>query len=100
MIPRYLTVDGMLSGTGVRDSIAGGYLDPLQLGLDEDFVNRIEQWLLRYENAHFNGFEDEDECTRLDQFGLQLSCELQGVFPQSKIEYFSHARQIKLPISS
>jgi hypothetical protein len=95
MNPRYLTVDGMLSGTGVRNSIEGGYIDPAKLGLSVSTVSRIKQWLARYEDAHYAGF-GESECTTLDQEGISISEELQAALPEYKVEYFSHARQTKM----
>ena len=100
MKPRYLTVDGMLSGTGIRDSVAGGYIEPLKLGLPKSFVERVEQWLRRYENAHYTGFEDKTDCTVLDREGISISVELQEKLPQSKVEYYSHFLAAKLPIST
>ncbi len=57
---KYLTVDGLLSGTGIRNSIEGGYIDPRALGISRDLVSRIEGWLRLYEEAHFDGFSDSD----------------------------------------
>jgi hypothetical protein len=101
MTPRYLTVDGMLSGTGLRDSVAGGYLEPLQLGLSDVLVERIGRWLAEYENGHYAGFEDRAETEALDKEGISISVEVQRELPQSKVEYYSHALQtkVRLPIS-
>jgi hypothetical protein len=49
---RYLTIDGMLSGTGIRDSLAGGYLDLEEVGLSLELVQRIQKWVIEYETAH------------------------------------------------
>jgi hypothetical protein len=46
---RYLTIDGMCSGTGIRDSVTGGYICPSELGLSEGLVARIDRWVKRYE---------------------------------------------------
>jgi hypothetical protein len=48
---RYLTVDGMLSGTGIRDSLTGKYLDPSEVGFSPELIRRIEKWLIDYETA-------------------------------------------------
>lgn len=66
MTHRYLTVDGMLSGTGLRDSVEGGYLNPKEIGLSNVLTGRIGRWLTRYENAHYAGFEDRSEYETLD----------------------------------
>lgn len=94
----YLTVDGMLSGTGVRDSVEGGYIALPKLGLPVALVERIEKWVNRYEEAHYAGFNDSKENELLDQEGIALSKLLQQSLPETKIEYFSHARCVKLPL--
>lgn len=88
----------MLSGTGVRDSVAGGYIDPANLGLSDSVIARIKQWLTQYENAHYAGFEDKAECVNLDQEGISISMEVQLALPESKVEYYSHAKNAKLPL--
>lgn len=93
---KYLTVDGMLSGTGIRDSVEGGYIDLQKLGLPVTLVERIEKWVRRYEEAHYAGFDDDGETELLDQEGIALSSLLQQSLPQAKVEYFSHARGTKL----
>jgi hypothetical protein len=98
MQDRYLTVDGMLSGTGIRNSVAGGYIDPKKLGLSEDLITEIARWLSQYEEEHFAGFEDDQKIEKLDQEGISISLKLQRELPESKIEYYSHARTSKLPL--
>ena len=98
MTMKYLTVDGMLSGTGVRDSVEGGYISPQDLGLPAALVERIEKWVSRYEEAHYAGFNDGMENDLLDQEGVALSKLLQQALPEAKIEYFSNARCVKLPL--
>ena len=44
---RYLIVDGMLSGTGVRDAVSGGYVGLAELGLSQNAVEMIANWLAR-----------------------------------------------------
>ncbi len=53
---KYLTVDGMLSGTGIRDSVDGGYLSPKALGLSMHLTEKLARWLERYEHAHLMRF--------------------------------------------
>jgi hypothetical protein len=100
MTARYLTVDGMLSGTGLRDSVEGGYLEPTQLGLSDVLTDRIGRWLAEYENAHYAGFEDRAECDALDNEGIRICAEVKRELPQSKVEYYSHALQAKMPLST
>ncbi len=58
MTMKYLTVDGMFSGTGVRDSVEGGYLNLQKLELSGQLIARISAWLSDYEDAHFMQYED------------------------------------------
>lgn len=93
---RDLTIDGMLSGTGVRDSRAGGYLNPQEVGLSLELVRRIEKWLIEYEAAHYRDFKDEAENQRLDLEGIEITRPARDQLPGSKVEYFSNARMQKL----
>ncbi len=43
MPKRNLIVDGMLLGTGIRDAVAGGYLDPSEIGISNDLANRLKR---------------------------------------------------------
>lgn len=89
---RYLTVDGMFSGTGVRDTYEGNYLELDTLGLSGELVQRITTWVSRYREAHFNGFEDSDEVRTLDSQGIELCKALALAVPGSKVEYYSNAK--------
>ena len=93
---RYLTIDGMLSGTGVRDSVAGGYLDPKEIGLGPELVQRIERWVIEYETAHYRQFNDDTENQRLDQEGIEIARQAREQLPGMKVEYFSNARMQKI----
>lgn len=93
---RYLIVDGMLSGTGVRDAINGGYVELAELALSPNAVELIESWLARYEAAHFRQFNDAREVGALDDIGLELCDLLARELPGNKIGYFSAARMEKL----
>lgn len=92
----YLTVDGMFSGTGIRDSVRGGYLNPEELGLSADLVKEISLWLARYADAHYAQFKDKHENEALDQAGIAICKMLRDALPQSKIEYFSNAAMRKI----
>ena len=95
---RYLTVDGMLSGTGVRDTVSGGYIDPNEVGLSADLVKRIANWLRDYENAHYVQFLDKTENERLDQEGVAITRQIREKLPGTKVEYFSNAEMRKIAI--
>jgi hypothetical protein len=91
MTMAYFIVDGMLSGTGIRDGINGGYLDPRELGLSPDLCSRISRWLLRYENAHYYQFRDKDENVSLDAEGINIAGVLKASLPAARISYYSNA---------
>ncbi len=88
---RYLTVDGMLSGTGIRESVEGGYLEPSELGVSRELSERIVLWLRAYEEAHFGQFGDKKQNAKLDEEGLLICRLLEHELPDAKIEYFSSA---------
>jgi hypothetical protein len=93
---RYLIVDGMLSGTGIRDPLIGKYLDPNEVGFSSELVRRIEKWVIEYETAHYCQFNDEAENQRLDQEGIEIARQAQSQLPEMKIEYFSNAQMKKI----
>jgi hypothetical protein len=93
----HLIVDGMLSGTGVRDGEEGGYLNPSQLEISADLVSRMSEWLLRYENAHYFQFEDRSEVQKLDIEGLSIAQALKDELPKMTVSYFSNANMKEIP---
>jgi hypothetical protein len=93
---RYLIVDGMLSGTGVRDAVSGGYVALAELGLSPSVVEMIASWLALYEAAHYRQFDDSGEVKALDDIGLQLCDRLALELPGNKVGYFSAARMERL----
>jgi hypothetical protein len=97
LIMRHLIIDGMLSGTGVRDAAAGGYLAPNDVGLSTDLIKRIANWLIEYENAHYHQFGDKLENDRLDQEGAAIAMCVQEELPDTRVEYFSNAQMRTLP---
>ncbi len=96
---KYLTVDGMLSGTGIRDSVAGGYLELNELGLQDELKCRIREWLLKYEDAHFRQFENEEENSTLDREGVAIAKAVGQQVAETKIEYFSSANMCKIEVA-
>jgi hypothetical protein len=96
---RYLTVDGMLSGTGISNSVEGGCVDPLSLGISSALIADLGLWLKRYEEAHYMQFNDRHEVLALDAEGVALSRCLQNELPRSKIEYFSSGEMRKLTLN-
>jgi hypothetical protein len=98
MIERSLIVDGMLSGTGIRDAKAGGYVNPNELGLSPNLAKRIAAWLLEYENAHYYQFFDKAENQQLDQEGIAIAKHIQEELPDAQVEYFSNAEMRKIAV--
>lgn len=92
-----IIVDGMLSGTGIRDGNHGGYLNPHDLGVSADLAAQIADWLERYENAHFFQFENKAENRRLDMEGVEIARLLKAELPHAKISYFSSAELKDIP---
>lgn len=91
MSTMHLIIDGMLSGTGIRDGDQGGYLDASDLGISPSLSARISEWLQRYENAHYFQFEDRSEVQKLDIEGLSIAQALKDELPTMMVSYFSNA---------
>ncbi len=96
---RYLIVDGMLSGTGIRDAVEGGYVDLEQLGISRSLQSDINVWVARYESSHYAQFNDSEEVDALDNEGVSLCKRLRSELSDSKIEYFSNARMQNIRVS-
>lgn len=94
----YLTIDGMVSGSGIRDSAEGGYVKPSMLGLSKDLTDQISRWLTRYEEAHYRQYDDRQEVEMLDIEGLAIARQVRGELPDSKVDYFSSARMKKMAL--
>lgn len=98
MTDKFLTVDGMLSGTGIRMSNGGGYIDLAELGLSDGLVRDMAQWLEEYENAHYDQYENEETNERLDRQGIALAKRLRGELSDADVSYFSSAKMQRIPI--
>lgn len=90
-----LLIDGMLSGTGVRDAAAGGYVAPDAIGLSPQLVADITAWQRRYEEAHFAGFP-ANAVAILDDEGLALASRVRSELSDKNIGYFSNGRMERL----
>lgn len=88
---RYLTVDGMMSGTGIRDSVEGGYIEISDLGLSESLTQRLASWLLDYEAAHFDQYRDATRVADLDEEGLEICSSVRDEISDAKVRYYSDA---------
>ena len=88
---RYLVLDPTLHGTGIRDQYEGGYVKPEDLGLSSEIIQRLKEWLLKYENEHYNGYENEHLVSQLDAEGKELAKIIKKELTTIKMEYFSDA---------
>ena len=88
---KYLIVDGMLPGTGIRDSVEGVYLAPEALGLLFELRSKLSNWLSRYEDEHYAQYEDRTVVADLDSEGMEICKLLKLEMPDIKVEYFSTA---------
>ncbi|TYC64556.1 hypothetical protein FMN63_18925 [Stappia sp. BW2] len=93
---RYLTVDGMSSGTGVRDTLDGGFVDLDKIGVSAGLKRDVRVWLLEYEADFFAGFRNLKTLAALDEKGLQIAQRLSKEIPGSKIEYYSDGKSEKI----
>jgi hypothetical protein len=92
---KYLTIDGMLSGTGIRDTIEGGYIDPESLGLHLETITRLKKWLEEYEEQHYCGFKNKSINEFLDAEGRAIARLIKEQLLDCKIEYFSDVNMRK-----
>ncbi len=93
---RYLTIDGMRSGTGIRDAVAGGYVQPSDLGLSAALQERISRWVARCAEAHARQYDGPAEVEALDADGLAIARLVSALLPGSKVDCFSDAKMITL----
>ncbi len=87
----YLVIDGMMSGTGIRDKYEGEYLEPDSLNLSEDLIGKLKEWHERYIDEHYAGYESPEKVKELDSQGIHIAQEVKRELEGSKIEYFSDA---------
>ena len=93
---RYLVVDGMFSGTGIRDAVGGGYLTADEIGISKSLSDKIVLWLSEYETEHYNSYSNTENVSRLDSIGISIAKQLQLELPESKIEYYSAANCVRV----
>jgi hypothetical protein len=89
---RYLVIDGMLNGTGLRDYYEGGYIDPLELNLSQELITLLRSWLLKYWDAFYMNYPDSDLVENLDAEGVKIAQLVQKEL-NGKVWYYSDAKQ-------
>jgi 5S rRNA maturation endonuclease (ribonuclease M5) len=95
---RYLVVDALLNGTGIRNKYEGGYLSPEEIGISSDTINQLNGWLSRYEKEHYNGFANSLIVNDLDREGKEIALMIKNELSKVKLEYFSAATMKKTMI--
>lgn len=95
---RYLVVDGMINGTGVRDQYDGGYIDPELLGISPTLIARLHNWLKKYEEEHYAGYINQILIQELDKEGVEISKAIKAELKDCKISYYSNANLSKLQV--
>ena len=95
---KYLIVDAVLNGSGIRDYYEGGYINPLELHLSSELVTLLNSWLLRYWDAFYMNYQDKILVDALDVEGINIAQLIQKELG-SKMLYFSDATQRKTILS-
>ncbi len=97
---RYLVVDAMMSGTGIRGAFQGGYLGLSELGLSPGLIDDFARWLAKYDLARSRQYGNTRENRRLDTAGIELCKRVMVEIPDSKVEYFSDAQCRNIPVDA
>ena len=84
---KYIIIDALLNGTGIRDKYKGGYIDPRSLGLSGVTIVRLNNWLSEYWEEHYNGYIDGAIIDALDEYLLS-----QNLVNNYEYEYFYRNR--------
>ena len=90
-----LVVDGMLSGTGLRNAVEGGYVRANELGLSAALQADLAAWLSDYADVHYAGFPPQ-QVELLDRRGSALRDKVQTELPEAEVGYFSNGRMTRL----
>ena len=96
---KYLVIDAMLNGSGIRDKYAGGYLAPEDLGLSKVIIQCLNAWLSKYADEHYKGYIDVASIDELDKEGKEIALMIKRELQDVKMEYYSDARMTSEMIS-
>ena len=91
---RYLVIDGVLNGTGIRNYYEGGYINPKDLNLSAGLLQLINEWLSKYWEAFYLDYNDKLSVDALDAEGERIARLVQGELG-GKVWYYSDATQQK-----
>ena len=88
----------MLSGTGIRDGVNGGYIPLDELEISAILSSQISKWLSNYEMAHYSQYSNMNENTLLDEEEIKIAKEIKTVLKDVEVIYFSNylMREIRL----
>ncbi len=89
---KLLLIDGMLNGTGIRDQLNGGYIEPESLGITPTLIKKLQDWHLKYQEEFYNGYSNTLIVDKLDELGRDISNEIQKELTEFKVSYFSDAK--------
>jgi hypothetical protein len=90
-----LLIDGMMSGTGIRDAINGGYVEIADLSLSDRLARDIRDWQAEYRIVHIEGHPSE-KVVVLDEVGLALMARVQRELPEKTVGYYSDGQMKRL----
>jgi hypothetical protein len=88
---KYLIVDGMVSGTGIRNQYESEYIEPKSLGLSADVIEKLNKWHERYKQEFYNNYADKIKVQKLDEEGIKISEDIFNELENCKMSYFSDA---------
>jgi len=91
---RYLVIDAVLNGTGIRKKYEGDYITPKELNLSLEITQRLNEWLQKYWEEHYQGFACDSVINKLDCEGKEIARKIKNEVSDVKIEYFSEAKMI------
>lgn len=89
---KYLIVDAALNGTGIRDQYQGGYVPLEDLSLSNSTIKRIRKWLSRYEDEHYQRYDNQEVINELDEEGKEITLIILNELTDVKVKYFSDAK--------
>ena len=89
---KYLIIDGMAFGTGVRNGVEGGFIDIEEFDISETLSKKLKQWLLEYEDEHYNGYADPININKLDNKGIEIAKLFRSELKDCKVEYYSNGK--------
>lgn len=99
---RYVLVWADYMSTGLHDEFNGS-LDPEVIGLNDNLIRQLSDWVTRYENitplTELERARRVDEIKNLDDEGLEIARAVRTVLGNDgKVSYFSEGLLKKIPI--